>query len=181
MLADDMGLGKTIQALAATELLRRNKGIERVLVVAPASVKYQWKTEIDKFTNLPAQVIDGLLIDHQAKGIAVALDGVDEIEGRKAYRLGVKLPSGVSHHVWIDAETFLDIKYDRVSRNALGRSATTWVSYRDYRTIDGLQIPSVIELGAANGHMRMRAAVAGDERGKRVRKYPVKSGIGCPY
>jgi SNF2 family DNA or RNA helicase len=60
-LADDMGLGKTVQALAAAELLRRRKGIERVLVVAPASVKYQWKTEIEKFTNLPAQIIDGSL------------------------------------------------------------------------------------------------------------------------
>jgi SNF2 family DNA or RNA helicase len=60
VLADDMGLGKTVQALAATELLRRRKGIARVLVIAPASVKYQWKTEIEKFTNLSAQVIDGL-------------------------------------------------------------------------------------------------------------------------
>jgi SNF2 family DNA or RNA helicase len=61
VLADDMGLGKTVQALAAAELLRRQRGIARVLVVAPASVKYQWKTEIEKFTDLPAQVIDGLL------------------------------------------------------------------------------------------------------------------------
>src|SRR5437763_2852396 len=59
ILADDMGLGKTIQALAATELLRRQRGIEKVLVVAPASVKYQWKTEIEKFTDFSAQVIDG--------------------------------------------------------------------------------------------------------------------------
>jgi len=41
VLADDMGLGKTVQALAAAELLRRRRGIARVLVVAPASVKYQ--------------------------------------------------------------------------------------------------------------------------------------------
>src|SRR5712671_4924160 len=61
VLADDMGLGKTIQAIAGAELLRRRRGIERVLVVAPASVKYQWKTEIEKFCNLPAQVIDGLM------------------------------------------------------------------------------------------------------------------------
>ncbi len=61
VLADDMGLGKTVQALAAAEMLRRRRGIQRVLVVAPASVKYQWKTEIEKFTDLPAQVIDGLL------------------------------------------------------------------------------------------------------------------------
>ena len=59
VLADDMGLGKTIQAIAAAELLRRRRGIERVLVVAPASVKYQWKTEIEKFCDLSTQVIDG--------------------------------------------------------------------------------------------------------------------------
>jgi superfamily II DNA or RNA helicase len=67
VLADDMGLGKTIQALAAAELLRRRKGIERVLVIAPASVKYQWKTEIEKFTGHAAQVIDGLLPRRQAQ------------------------------------------------------------------------------------------------------------------
>ncbi len=61
VLADDMGLGKTVQALAATEMLRRDRGIQRVLVVAPASVKYQWKTEIEKFSGLSAQVIEGLL------------------------------------------------------------------------------------------------------------------------
>jgi SNF2 family DNA or RNA helicase len=61
VLADDMGLGKTIQALAGAELLRRGKGIEKVLVIAPASVKYQWKTEIERFTNHSAQVIDRLL------------------------------------------------------------------------------------------------------------------------
>jgi SNF2 family DNA or RNA helicase len=65
VLADDMGLGKTVQALAAAELLRRRKGIERVLVIAPASVKYQWKTEIERFTGLPAQVIDGPLLQRK--------------------------------------------------------------------------------------------------------------------
>jgi superfamily II DNA or RNA helicase len=67
VLADDMGLGKTVQALAATELLRRRRGIRRVLVVAPASVKYQWKTEIEKFTKLDAQVIEGLVPHRQVQ------------------------------------------------------------------------------------------------------------------
>src|SRR5215831_15734474 len=63
-----------------------------------------------------AQVIDGPLMDYAAKGVVVTLDGVDEVEGRKAYRLNVRLPSGLRQVVWIDAGTFLDIKYDRVSR-----------------------------------------------------------------
>lgn len=67
VLADDMGLGKTVQALAATELLRRRRGIRRVLVVAPASVKYQWKREIEKFTDLDAQVIEGLVPQRQVQ------------------------------------------------------------------------------------------------------------------
>src|SRR5262249_47970480 len=44
ILGDDMGLGKTVQTLAAAELLARERGIERVLVVAPTSVKYQWES-----------------------------------------------------------------------------------------------------------------------------------------
>ena len=59
ILGDDMGLGKTIQTLAAVELLARERGIERVLVVAPASVKYQWETEIRKYTERSVQVIEG--------------------------------------------------------------------------------------------------------------------------
>ncbi len=66
VLADDMGLGKTVQAIAAAEQLRRWRGLERVLVVAPASVKYQWKTEIEKFSDLSVQVIDGPLAQRRA-------------------------------------------------------------------------------------------------------------------
>lgn len=59
ILGDDMGLGKTVQTLAAVELLARERGIQRVLVVAPASVKYQWEAEIRRFTARSVQVIDG--------------------------------------------------------------------------------------------------------------------------
>jgi hypothetical protein len=59
ILGDDMGLGKTAQTLAAVELLARERGVQKVLVVAPASVKYQWEGEIRKFTGRPVQVIEG--------------------------------------------------------------------------------------------------------------------------
>lgn len=95
------------------------------------------------------QVIDGVLIDHEAKGIGVMLDGVDEVEGHKAYRLDVKLPSGSVRRVWIDASSFLELKYERDSRTTLGQPVKITVYYRDYRAVDGVKMPFTIESAAA--------------------------------
>ena len=59
ILGDDMGLGKTVQTMAAVELLSRQRPINKVLVIAPASVKYQWETEIRRFSRRTVQVIEG--------------------------------------------------------------------------------------------------------------------------
>ncbi|MBI3893528.1 MAG: DEAD/DEAH box helicase [Candidatus Wallbacteria bacterium] len=60
MLADDMGLGKTVQAIAAATLLRELRGVQRVLVVTPASLKHQWEREIKRFTSLSVHIIRGI-------------------------------------------------------------------------------------------------------------------------
>jgi len=59
LIADDMGLGKTIQAIAACEILAKMVGVERVLIVCPTSLKYQWKQEIEKFCERSAAVVEG--------------------------------------------------------------------------------------------------------------------------
>ena len=59
LLADDMGLGKTLQAIAAASWLAENEGVQRVLVLCPASLKHQWAREIEKFTSHSVQVIQG--------------------------------------------------------------------------------------------------------------------------
>ena len=61
LLADDMGLGKTIQAIAALELMAKEFGVSNVLIIAPTSLKYQWKSEIEKFTDRSTIVIEGHL------------------------------------------------------------------------------------------------------------------------
>lgn len=61
LIADDMGLGKTIQAIAAVEIFAKEFNTEKVLIICPTSLKYQWKTEIEKFTDRSVQVIEGMI------------------------------------------------------------------------------------------------------------------------
>jgi len=60
IIADEMGLGKTIQAIAAAVLKKQIFGFRKTLVVCPATLKSQWKKEIEKFTNETALVVNGL-------------------------------------------------------------------------------------------------------------------------
>jgi superfamily II DNA or RNA helicase len=59
VLADDMGLGKTIQGVGAAEILAREAGISKVLVVCPASVKSQWRSEVRRFSDRSVQLVIG--------------------------------------------------------------------------------------------------------------------------
>jgi len=93
-----------------------------------------------------AQGIDGPLLDYQAKGNTVSLEGLDEIEGRKAYRLAVRVASGETDRLWIDAQSFLEIRRDR---SAAGNRRPVSIFYRDYRPVEGLQIPFAIETGTS--------------------------------
>lgn len=54
-----MGAGKTATSIAAIEYLHELEEVDRVLVVVPASLKYQWSREIAKFTDARSTVIDG--------------------------------------------------------------------------------------------------------------------------
>jgi superfamily II DNA or RNA helicase len=59
LIGDEMGLGKTIEALAAAEIMARQFGVERVLIVCPTSLKHQWEREITRFTDRRALVVAG--------------------------------------------------------------------------------------------------------------------------
>ena len=67
IIADEMGLGKTVQAAAAAVLKKQVFGFEKTLVVCPATLKSQWKKEIEKFTNEKALIVSGTPKEREAQ------------------------------------------------------------------------------------------------------------------
>ena len=55
ILADDMGLGKT----TSTVIAALESGAERVLIVCPASLKFNWKREIENYTDKSISIVEG--------------------------------------------------------------------------------------------------------------------------
>lgn len=55
ILADDMGLGKTSSAIMASISLK----LKKVLIICPASLKVNWKREIENYSDSPVGIVEG--------------------------------------------------------------------------------------------------------------------------
>src|ERR1700740_2289417 len=130
--------GKTaIQVYDGTNVWKRRPFLNRLEVESYTA---------DELKKASAQSdLDGFLVDYAAKGSRIDLDGVEKVEGRDTYKLKVTQKSGQSFHVWVDAQTFLETKLEGQPRRLDGTEHPVEVYYRDYRTVDGLQVPFVLE------------------------------------
>ncbi len=91
--------------------------------------------------------LDGPLLDYQAKGVKVALVGEDVVENHPAFHLRLTLTGGQVHDLWIDAQSFLELRHDRPNRNMAGTPGVVSEYFRNYQTVNGLTLPFLIETG----------------------------------
>jgi hypothetical protein len=89
--------------------------------------------------------LDGPLVDYAAKGTRIESDGMEKVEDRDTYKLKLTLKSGAVTHVWVDAQTFLEAKMEGQPRRLDGIYHPVEIYYRDYRNVNGLQIPFALE------------------------------------
>lgn len=100
----------------------------------------------DELKSTQAQTdLDGALVDYAAKGTKIDLVGVEKVEGKDAYKLQLTLANKYVLNEWIDAQSFLEVKLEGTPRKLDGKPHAVTVFLRDYRTVDGLVIPHVIE------------------------------------
>jgi outer membrane lipoprotein-sorting protein len=89
---------------------------------------------------------DGPLIDYKEKGSLLDLVGLETLGDRKVHHLKLTDKNRQVQHVYLDAETGLEVKL--VSQNEIGQSFEQELS--DYRDVEGVQIPFSIRT-FANG------------------------------
>jgi hypothetical protein len=89
--------------------------------------------------------LEGQLIDYSKKGTKVELESVEPVEGHDAYKLKLTMKNGDVRRMWIDAQSFLDVKIEGTPRRMDGRMRTVWVYQRDFRQVQGLMVPFVLE------------------------------------
>ena len=112
---------------------------------------YLNRREVESYTPDEMKVaskqsdLDGPLVDYAAKGTKVELAGMEKVEDRDTYKLKMTMKVGNAMNVWIDAKTFLETKIEGQPRRLDGIYHPVEIYYRDYRPVDGLQIPFVLE------------------------------------
>jgi len=84
--------------------------------------------------------LDGPLVDYATKGNKVELEGVEKVENHDAYKLKLTMKGGQVQHIWVDAETFLDVKVEGTPRRMDGKMRPVSIYLRDYKDVNGLMI-----------------------------------------
>jgi outer membrane lipoprotein-sorting protein len=97
-----------------------------------------------------ASDFDGPLVDYAAKGHKVELLGKEKIEGSDAYKLKLTKKSGDVETIYIDADSFLEIRSEG-KRMIRGSEVETESTMGDYKEVGGLVVPFSMQEGA-KGH-----------------------------
>lgn len=86
---------------------------------------------------------DGPLVDYKRKRHRVKYLGEERLDTGKAHKLRVTLRNGDVWHVYLDSETFLEVKRT-YAQTYQGRTSTVDTYFSDFIEVDGVTAPRVI-------------------------------------
>lgn len=109
------------------------------------------RNDAEPFTTTELQAantqtdLDGALIDSAANGTKVELVGTDSLNGSAAYKLKLTFKDRRVQNIWVDAQSFLEVKMEGTPRRLDGKLHPVTVYLSDYRAENGLQIAHLME------------------------------------
>jgi len=89
--------------------------------------------------------LDFALLDYEARGTRIELAANEPVDGKDAYKLKLTLRDGSVRNIWVDAQSFLDVKVEGPPREMDGRLHAVWTYQRDFRSVQGIKLPYVLE------------------------------------
>lgn len=102
--------------------------------------------------------MDGPLVDYKSKGHSVEYVGKETVEGSDAYKLKVTLKNSNVQYVFLDSETYLEIKTTQKTKMR-DTEVDAETFFGDFKEVDGLVLAHSIESGAAGIPMRQKMTI----------------------
>jgi outer membrane lipoprotein-sorting protein len=102
--------------------------------------------------------IDGPLVDYKSKGHQVELLGKEKIEGTDAYKLKVTLKNGDVQTIYIDSDSFLEIK-EETKRTVRGSEQVLESAIGDYKEVNGIMFPFAEETSAKGSDQKQKLTI----------------------
>jgi SNF2 family DNA or RNA helicase len=128
ILADEVGLGKTIEAGLILKELRARGMVDRVLVIVPASLQYQWQTELRSKFNEDFEIVTSDAAKYLGQG------GANPFEKRDNVICSLPFAANPKHAEQIVAADWDLVIFDEAHRVRRwlqgGRKETTTQAYR---------------------------------------------------
>jgi outer membrane lipoprotein-sorting protein len=93
---------------------------------------------------------DGPLVNWQEKGHRLEMVGPDDAAGEPAWKLKLTRQGGEESFLWLDAETFLEVR-QAATRSMGPDEIEVETVVGDYREVDGLLLPHAMEIRPVGG------------------------------
>jgi len=98
---------------------------------------------------------DGPFVDYKSKGNQIEFTGKEDVEEKPAYKLKLTNRNGDVSYFFFDASTHLLLKWQ--GNRKLGDKDVPWASFfRDFREVNGLKYPFLIESAEVGGEDTQR-------------------------
>jgi outer membrane lipoprotein-sorting protein len=170
-------MGQGMEAPITMELARPNKmrmefTLQGMTGIQAYDGKSGWsvmpfmgKTEPEKMSDDDVKQaedmadMDGLLVDYKEKGHQVEYVGKEDVEGTPAHKLKVTKKNGDVVNVYIDAESYMEIK-DAGKVKVRGQEIEGQTLFGDFKKVDGVVYPFSIEQKSSAGPGGMTISIS---------------------
>jgi outer membrane lipoprotein-sorting protein len=136
------------------------------------------KMDEESTKDLARNKFEDEFIDYKTKGHIVTLEGTEEAEGAKCFKLKIVLKQGGEKIYFMDVENYIPIMIREFAMSGPNKGQASEVVMGDYKEVDGMMMPHSIEQkagGQTQFVMKIEKIEINPKIDKSVFAFPVKN------